>query len=125
MTHIMEGRKARRYSLSIDQDFNYKNHVFLAIECSIGPLSAPPSSRHVQQKSPRHSSLHMPLLDRPSCSFKNMGISQNLGISLNFMSHQKVSAPPCAPPCFIIVKFMIRAQTFPITIFYENAFPGI
>ena len=66
-----------------------------------------------------------PLLDRPSCSFKNVGISQNLGISLNFMSHQKLSAPPCAPPCFIIAKFTIKAQTFPIIIFHENAFPRV
>ena len=59
----------------------------------------------------------------PSCSYKNVGFSRNLGISLNFMGHQKVSAPPCAPPCFIVVKFRMRAQSFPIIIFHENAFP--
>ena len=67
--------------------------------------------------------LHTPLPDRPSCTCcKNVGFPRNWGISLSFMGHQKVSAPPCAPPCFIVAKFTMRAQTFPIIIFYENPF---
>ena len=69
VTHIMAGRMAGRHSLSLDQGFNYKNHVFLATKCSIGLLSAPLSPLHVHQNSPRHSPLHTLLLDRPSCRF--------------------------------------------------------
>ena len=67
---------------------------------------------------PRHAPLH----HRPSHSLKNVGISQNSCESLKFMSHQRLSAPPRAPPCFMVVKFKIRAQTFHIIIFHENAF---
>ena len=110
----MEGRKAGRNSLSIDQGFNYKNHTFLAIKCCVGRSSAPLAPRHVCQNSPLH--------HRPSHSLKNVGIFQNSVESLKFTSHQKLPAPPRAPPCFMVVKFKIRAQTFHIIIFHENAF---
>ena len=67
---------------------------------------------------PRHAPLH----HRPSHSLKNVGIFQNSVESLKFTSHQKLPAPPRAPPCFMVVKFKIRAQTFHIIIFHENAF---
>ena len=67
---------------------------------------------------PRHAPLH----HRPFHSLKNVGIFQNSVESLKFTSHQKLPAPPRAPPCFMVVKFKIRAQTFHIIIFHENAF---
>ena len=65
---------------------------------------------------------HTPLHYRPPHSLKNVGFFQNSVESLMFMSHQKLLAPPRAPPCFMVVKFKIRAQTFHIIIFHENAF---
>ena len=123
----MEGRKAGRNSLSIDQGFNYKNHLFLAIKCCVGRSSAPLAPRHVCQNSPSirtsiFTPRHAPLHHRPSHSLKNVGIFQNSVESLKFMSHQKLSAPPRAPSCFMVVKFKIRAQTFHIIIFHENTF---
>ena len=67
---------------------------------------------------PRHAPVH----HRPSHSLKNVGIFQNSCESPKFMSHQRLSAPPRAPPWFMVVKFKIRAQTFHIIIFHENAF---
>ena len=107
---------AGRHSLNLDQEFSFKNHIFLATKCSVGLMSAPPCT---PKNRPAirpfiFAPLHTPLPDRLSCSCKNVGFSRNWGISLNFMGHQKVSAPPCAPPCFIVAKFTMRAQTFPI-----------
>ena len=126
----MEGRKAGRNSLSIDQDFNYKNHIFLGIKCCVGRSSAPLAPRHVCKNSPIHPPIHFyapptrhaSLHHRPSHSLKNVGIFQNSVESLKFTSHQELPAPPRAPPCFMVVKFKIRAQTFHIIIFHENAF---
>ena len=58
VTHIMEGRMAGRHSLNLDQEFNFKNHIFLATKCSVGLMSAPLAPLHVHQKSPRQSPLH-------------------------------------------------------------------
>ena len=123
----MEGRKAGRNSLSIDQGFNYKNHLFLAIKCCVGRSSAPLAPAMYAKTRPStcpsiFAPRHAPLHHRPSHSLKNVGIFQNSLESLKFTSHQKLSAPPRAPPCFMVVKFKIRAQTFHIIIFHENAF---
>ena len=63
-----------------------------------------------------------PSIIAPPIALKNVGIFQNSVESLKFTSHQELPAPPRAPPCFMVVKFKIRAQTFHIIIFHENAF---
>ena len=63
-----------------------------------------------------------PLHHRPSHSLKNVGIFQNSVEPFKFTIYQELPAPPRAPPCFMVVKFKIRAQTFHIIIFHENAF---
>ena len=95
----------------------------IAYECDKRPIIAPPCMPKVAPpirpaiSSPHHPPPH----DRPTSSLKNMGFSQKWGRSARYVGLQRVTAPPCAPPCFTIEKLRISAKIHPIMIFRENA----